>query len=351
MITISACLIVKNEEAVLARCLNSLQGIVDEIIIVDTGSTDQTMEIAANYTSKLYEFSWTGDFSEARNFSFSKATMEYIYTADADEVIDEKNRNRFLQLKRALLPEIEIVQMYYTNQLKYNTTYNFDREYRPKLYRRLRTFQWEEPVHEAVRLSPVIFDSEIEIQHCPQSDHSERDFSVFQSAIHKNGGLSGRLRGLYARELLIAGNTQNFLEAESYFKKVLAEQDLTEEELRQCQCVLVRCARLQGEVEEFFKHCLKNIALDSPSSEVCFELGEFYFEQRDYTEATVWYYNAAYETKPELVVKYGTERPLLRLAECYLALGEREEAEKYQQLAKEAGELKNVLVEENQQNT
>ena len=105
MITISLCMIVKNEEKILARCLDSLEGLMDEIIIVDTGSTDATRKIAAAYTDQIYDFAWTGDFSEARNFAFSKAGMDYIYSADADEVLDAVNREAFFLLKRTLLPE------------------------------------------------------------------------------------------------------------------------------------------------------------------------------------------------------------------------------------------------------
>ena len=84
MISISLCMIVKNEEEVLARCLDSLKGLMDEIIIVDTGSTDNTKEIARKYTDLVYDFSWCDDFAAARNFSFSKATKDYIYAPDAD---------------------------------------------------------------------------------------------------------------------------------------------------------------------------------------------------------------------------------------------------------------------------
>ena len=150
MITISLCMIVKNEEKLLARCLDSVAGLMDEIIIVDTGSTDRTKEIAARYTDKIYDFEWVQDFSAARNFAFSKAGMEYIYSADADEVLDEENRKAFLQLKETLLPEIDIVQMYYANQLDFGTIYNFDKELRPTLFKRLRTFTWAEPIHEQV---------------------------------------------------------------------------------------------------------------------------------------------------------------------------------------------------------
>ena len=155
-ITISLCMIVKNEEKVLARCLDSVADLMDEIVIVDTGSTDRTKEIAARYTDQIYDFVWIDDFSAARNFAFSKAHMDYIYSADADEVLDEENRARYRLLKENLMPQIEIVQMKYGNQLQYGTVYNFDEEYRPKLFKRQREFVWQEPIHETIRLDPVI---------------------------------------------------------------------------------------------------------------------------------------------------------------------------------------------------
>ena len=96
--TISVCMIVKNEEPRLRACLDSLKPIADEIIVVDTGSVDGTKAVAAEYTDKIYDFAWIDDFSAARNFAFSKATGDYIYTADADEVIDEKNIRLFKQI-------------------------------------------------------------------------------------------------------------------------------------------------------------------------------------------------------------------------------------------------------------
>ena len=71
-------MIVKNEEEHLANCLNSVKDIVDEIIIVDTGSMDATKEIARQFTDQIYDFTWIDDFSAARNFSFSKVKMDYL---------------------------------------------------------------------------------------------------------------------------------------------------------------------------------------------------------------------------------------------------------------------------------
>ena len=89
MKTISLCMIVKDEEAVLDKCLKSVHDLVDEIIIVDTGSTDKTKEIAKKYTDKIYDFKWVDDFAKARNYSFSKATKDYIFWLDADDYMPE----------------------------------------------------------------------------------------------------------------------------------------------------------------------------------------------------------------------------------------------------------------------
>ena len=155
MISISLCMIVKNEEKLLKRCLDSYRPVCDEIVIVDTGSTDRTKEIAAGYTDLIYDYPWNNDFAAARNFAFSKANCDYIFSADADEVLDEENRRQFLNLKQVLVPEIDIVQMIYVNSKSHNTVYNFEEEYRPKLFKRLRTFEWISPIHETVRLEPI----------------------------------------------------------------------------------------------------------------------------------------------------------------------------------------------------
>lgn len=84
---ISLCMIVKDEEKILEKCLNHIHRYVDEIIIVDTGSKDKTIEIAKKYTEKIYNFKWNDNFSEARNFSLQFATKEWILVQDADEFI------------------------------------------------------------------------------------------------------------------------------------------------------------------------------------------------------------------------------------------------------------------------
>lgn len=358
MVTISVAMIVKDEEAILARCLDSLQEIADEIVIVDTGSLDRTKEIAAGYTDKLYSFAWVDDFSAARNFAFSQCTMDYIYSADADEVLDEKNQQRFLQLKQAMLPEVEIVQMYYVNCARdFNTTGNFEREYRGKLYKRLRQFVWEDPIHETVRLTPVVFDSDIEIFHMPQSLHGGRDLKLLWKTARKSAGLpvgedlqgdknrrieksagsetenfkisfSKKLHHMYAMELFIAGTNQDFLDAEEFFSYSQLQEFRSQEEVVEAACVCARAARLRGDIPLFFKNAMKAVAVGS-CSEICCELGEYYISAGDLEEAYLWLYNAAAETESVLDIRSSQEQPRELLAELCRKMGREEEAQEW----------------------
>ena len=331
MVTISVCMIVKNEERILARCLDSLKRLADEIIIVDTGSVDDTKRIAEAYTDKVYDFAWTGSFSDARNFALSKAEMEYIYSADADEMLDEENRAAFLQMKEVLLPEIEIVQMYYVNQLANGTIYNYDKELRPKLFKRNRTFRWQGAIHEQVGITPVIYDSEICIQHLPEENHKDRDLAAFARLVEEGEPLDKRLHNIYAKELFISGESKDFLAARAFFQASCKDEKRGEEELMEAACVAARAARVREDMAKFFKYAMKVVACDG-CAEICCELGAYYFGRGDIDEAIVWYYNAAYETESILHVKCSGEIPLRGLAACYRAAGNEAQAAEYERL-------------------
>ncbi len=334
MITVSVCMIVKNEEAQLRQCLQSLLPIADEIIIADTGSTDRTKEIAAEFTDKIYDFPWIDDFAAARNFVFSKATKDYIYTADADEVIDSENIALFKKVKQVLLPEIEIVQMYYLNLMETNTAYNSKRELRPKLFKRLRTFEWINPVHETVRLMPNVYDSDIEIQHLAKGSHAKRDFATFQKALRKGMRLDKVLHGMYAKELFIAGDTEDLREAENFFTESLSDSSRTPDEQLEAACVLARYYRLSGNTPAFFRLAL-HWAMVVPCSEMCVEIGDYFYENGDYSEALCWYNDGIFETEAVISVYSKGTHSLSRLADCCRKTGDISSAEKYAQLAAE----------------
>lgn len=330
MVTFSACMIVKDEERVLERCLDSIADLMDEIIIVDTGSGDRTKRIAGKYTDKVYDFTWVGDFSKARNFAFEKASCDYIYSADADEFLDEENREKFKQLKETILPEIDIVQMKYTNQLEYGTIYNYDEELRPKLFKRVRTFRFEEPIHEMVVLDPVIFDSDIVIVHKPEKSHTSRDIEAFERLVKEEKRLSKRLHNLYAKELFISGTEKDCIRAVPFFEASAMDETRSLDEVKEACCVAARGNRLSGNIPAFFKYALKNVASDG-CSEICCEIGQYYMDQKDYKEAALWFYNAAYETECILNVKCRDEQPLQALSKCYWLCGEKELSAYYEE--------------------
>lgn len=91
-------MIVKNEEKHLEGCLKSVAGIADEIVVVDTGSTDRTIEIAKNYGASVFHFNWINDFSAARNFSLSKSNGDWILYLDADERLMPESGNELLSI-------------------------------------------------------------------------------------------------------------------------------------------------------------------------------------------------------------------------------------------------------------
>ena len=330
MATISLCMIVKNEEKILRRCIDSLKGIYDEAIIVDTGSTDCTKAIAGEYTDKVYDFEWIDDFAAARNFAMSKATCDYIYMADADEVLDEENRRKFKILKAALDGGVEVVQMYYVNQLSNGSVYNFDREPRAKLYKRVRNFEFVDPIHEVIREAPIVYDSDIDIMHLQEESHAGRDLRTFRKAIEKHGQLSRRLIPMYARELMLAGTDEDFVLAKDYFEGLSEDENLDNDLLKMVCVVLTKVAVIEKDANRVLKFALKDVASEG-SSDMCSLLGSYFEELGDLKEAVLWYYNARYETKAILDINSMGKTPLEGLIRIYEVLGLKEEALKYQE--------------------
>ena len=327
MVTVSLCMIVKNEEKVLERCLKSMADLMDEIVIVDTGSTDRTKEIAAKYTDKIYDFPWVDDFSLARNFAFGHAVCDYIYSADADEVLDETNRRRFLDLKSVLMSEVEIVQMWYVEK-GVQTVLNAKKEYRPKLFKRLRSFQWIDPIHETIRTEPLVFDSDIEIFHMPEANHSKRDFRIFELSFETEGRLSKRLYDMYAKELYKWGTTEDLSKGEKIFKTVMANETLDEAMFLDACTIIARAERMLGNTSNFMKYAMKVVSMN-PNAEVCKELGDYYFAKEDYSEAALWYYNAIHETESTLDINSKGKATMVSLSDCYEKMGQGDLAAHY----------------------
>ena len=147
MSTISLCMIVKDEEKVIERCLNTVVDIVDEIIIVDTGSQDSTKEKVKKYKADIYDFPWKDDFAEARNFAFSKARMDYILWLDADDVLEKEDQEKLKLLKENLNNTVDVISMMYVLSTDENNNPVVSLR-RNRIVKRKNNYIWIGKVHE-----------------------------------------------------------------------------------------------------------------------------------------------------------------------------------------------------------
>jgi glycosyltransferase involved in cell wall biosynthesis len=158
MKTFSLAMIVRNEEQILTRCLDSLASIADEIVIVDTGSIDATKQIAARYTDKTFDFSWQDNFAEARNFLISLTSCDYVLLADADEQFSGSVVTELGALKNRLTRENAVITMY-------DDPINGFVSERIRLLRRNANFVWMHPIHERVELIEPVLTIDAIVRH------------------------------------------------------------------------------------------------------------------------------------------------------------------------------------------
>ena len=158
-VTLSLCMIVKNEEEFLANCLESVRNVVDEMIIVDTGSTDGTVDIARRYNAKVYFHEWQNSFSEARNFALQFVTGDWVLQLDADEELVQEDIPLLLQTIRSTDANAVFVSLY--NELPEDSV---SKHYFPRLYRKGMA-HYEGIVHNQLIFQGQAVHAEIRILH------------------------------------------------------------------------------------------------------------------------------------------------------------------------------------------
>lgn len=166
---VSLCMIVKNEEKYLQKCLDSVKDIVDEMIIVDTGSTDNTVEIAKAFGAKVHYFQWTNNFSEARNESLKYATKDWILILDGDDELFPEDRENLKELLNKKLDEETIYFFetisYYGNVIDDNSiTTNLN----PRLFKNHEGTHYEGEIHNQLIYSKTkqnVICSSIKVHH------------------------------------------------------------------------------------------------------------------------------------------------------------------------------------------
>lgn len=345
MATISLCMIVRDEEDVLARCLDSVKGLVDEIIITDTGSHDKTKAIAAGYTDQIYDFEWIDDFAAARNFSFSKAAMEYQMWLDADDVIEEKDREEFIKMKADLADADTVMLPYHVafdEQDRPAMTY-----YRERLLRRSGSFVWQGAVHEAIApAGKIIYGSAAVCHRKLHPSDPDRNLRIYEAMKSRGGITDPRHQFYYGRELYYHERYEEAAQVLDSFLK--EERGWLENNISAC-LNLSECLMKTGNREEALLALFRSFRYDLPRPEVCCAIGGWFLEQSGQAlpdqaplsirQAIYWYLQAKAGKTDEKSGAFVNPDcrdfiPDIQLCVCYDRLGNPDEALKYHELAK-----------------
>jgi glycosyltransferase involved in cell wall biosynthesis len=225
--TISGVLIVKNEEEMLSRCLDSIKG-VDELIIVDTGSEDKTVEIAKKYTNKVYLFKWVDSFCKARNFANSKATGDFILTIDADEYLNTP----VSLVREALRASQDVLNVKVTSEK--GVTHNF-----PRLFRNKPDIYWKGDIHNYLnKVATVNTDIEIIYGYSPAHEKDpDRALRILTKSVKQNPALV-RERYYLAREYWYRSQWSKCLaEINRYLKVAHWRPEIADAYLMKARCL------------------------------------------------------------------------------------------------------------------
>jgi len=313
-------MIVRDEELTIERILKQVKKFADEIVVVDTGSQDKTKEFAYKYTSNIYDFVWQDDFSLARNFSFEKATMDYIMWLDADDYITSKNILRLNELKNNL-NQFDMIYLPYETSFNESGKCTF-RYLRERIVKNNPHFKWSGQVHEV--LTPYgkssIFD--IAIQHKKiKTNESERNLKIYRSMIKSGKILQAREQFYYSNELYYNGYYEDAI---YNYNKFLKCKNKFVENAIQALINLSKIYKIQKNIEMCKKSLFETFLYDTPRSEVLCELGHIYFEEQNFQTAIYYYKLAIQKPNTNSFAFVSLEMydfiPYLQIALCYYYL-------------------------------
>ena len=324
---ISLCMIVKNEENVIDRCLNCVKDVVDEMIIVDTGSTDNTIAKAESLGAKIYNFQWIDDFAEARNFSFSKATKDYILWLDADDVLEEDDVKKLRELKESVNECVDSVIMNYVLQVDKNgnSVYSLKRN---RLVKKNRNFRWVGYVHEYLEVYGNIIQSEINIVHKKDKEYTNRNLEIYENKLSSGEELSIRDILYYGNELYDNGRYDDAIK--QYIKFIDTKQGWVEDIKTACY-KLADCYMYKNDKDNELKYILKSFEYDVPRADFCCRLAYKFLEENK-IETAIYWYRLAIQSVPKdesaslINHEMYTYLPWIQLCVCYSRIGNMKEA-------------------------
>lgn len=341
---ISLCMIVKNEEKNIGNCLSSVKDLVDEIVIVDTGSTDRTKEIVAQYTDKIYDFEWIDDFAAARNFAFSKGTREYLMWLDADDIIKEVNKPTFLKVKQFLSenPQCDWITMIYqiAHDKEGNPLYSYKRE---RIIKR-STFGFEEgkarwagAVHECILIQGAGAHTDAIVTHTKNiAEHlTDRNLKILLNKVESGKEMESREYFYLSNELFDHGRYEECLK---YYEVFFGIKDIFVEDAIAACIKACQAASALKDIRKAKEYAVKTFAFAPPRAEASCLMGDFLFQENNFGQAIFWYDFATKLNKPAdsmggFIEDCWTWSPHVQLAACYDRVGDIEKAYIHNEIA------------------
>lgn len=265
---LSVCIITKNEEHNIERCLKSFQNTGFELIVADTGSTDQTKKIAAEYTDHIYDFPWCDDFSAAKNFAVLKAAYPYVMVIDSDEYLQKIDMPELEKLIVAHTGEVGRIQR--INIISGKDGKQENKEWINRIFSKEK-FHYTGRIHEQV------------------TAYDEKEYLTYKAPVE-------------------IGHTGYDLPQAERKKKALRNIHLLEQELKSLGWDANAHA---DELEQNIKHSksqktmpAQNIADLKKMEQIpylLYQLGKSYYMAEDYNEACFWFaHSLSYDLEPKL---------------------------------------------------
>lgn len=337
MPTLGLALIVKDEEKDLPVLLDSVKGVFDEIVVIDTGSTDRTKKIAADHKARVFDFRWIDDFAAARNFSFSKITSEWTCWFDADDVLKPADRQKLLDLKPRLGDADAYLLPYNYAQDEFgNSTCML---FRHRILRTSGKVQWRLPIHEHLAI-PFGWRQErtdIVVTHRRTPEAANRDLGrnlrILEKAV-KAAPQEQRLRFYFARELEQAGRRA---EAIREFETYLASPPDFVDNKVVALTTLAQTYLFEKQEAKSIDTCFRGMGFDPRWAEFYITMGHVHYERAleahrtgqyagtHWQTAAHWYEIASRLKVPDTLMfvlqDHYTWVPLDRLCKCYAELG------------------------------
>jgi len=320
--TLSLCVICKNEEENIGNLLESVKGnLFDEIIIVDTGSSDNTLNICKEYTDTVFSFKWINDFSAARNYSFSKAKSSFIMWLDSDDVILSKDYQKLLELKKNLRNSpIWLMKYEYAHDEFGKSICSF---YRERIIKRSLNLKWQEPIHEYLPLDAPYQKVDIEIHHRKKHSTSNRNIFLLEKLVEKNP-LVARNVFYLGKEYYDNGQVKKGIQKLEQFIKM---KDAWNENKYNA---FLRIASYYKELKQYSlatEYCWKALKVNELKADAYCTMGDIAMDTESWHNGIHWFKIATNMIRPHDALdmvepKYYTWLPNLQLCLCYNYLGD-----------------------------